>query len=220
MICIIPARGGSKRIKRKNIRAFRGDPIISYPIAMAQVMGYDTYVSTDDQEIADISRDWGAEVIYRPPHLADDNTELEEVLYDLFLGRFADEAEALMILPTSVFASINHLEAARDLLSTAQVVYSVVEYEYPPQRAVRFEGDYVVMDIKEYRNTQDIPRLYHDAGQYYFFNVAAFIDGWERGLRLLDLRAKAIIYEAHEVQDIDTLNDWVIAEMKYERSTE
>jgi N-acylneuraminate cytidylyltransferase len=214
MICIIPARGGSKRIPRKNIKPFLGRPIIEYPIATAINCGYDVIVSTEDVEIAGVAMGAGAEVTYRPVHLTGDAVELEEVLYDLLVDR--DEIAACMMLPTSVFINSDHLDIGEELLAAYSLVYSVVPFEYPIERSLEIVDGRVQMTVPDYRNSQDIPVRYHDAGQFYIFRVAEFIEAWDNGKRLLDLDAKGMIYKRSEVQDIDTEEDWKIAEMKYQ----
>ena len=213
MLCIIPARGGSKRIPRKNIKPFLSRPIITYPIAISLNMGYDVIVSTEDTEIAGVAEEAGAEVHFRPDYLSHDYVELESVLHDLLRG--SDRTTACMMLPTSVFVNPEHLEDARELLYGYEVVYSIVRYEYPIQRALEIlDGDVRLIE-PEHRNSQDIPARYHDAAQFYVFDVDSFMAGWSRGKRLLELQAHGIEYARNEVQDIDTPEDWAIAEMKY-----
>lgn len=213
MICIIPARGGSKRIPRKNIRKFIGYPIITYPIDIAINAGFDVVVSTEDAEIAQVAEDSGADVHFRPEYLAGDDIEIEDVLYNLLAG--SEHKIACMMLPTSVFTRPEHLEDSINLLMKYDLVYSIVKFSYPIQRALHKVDGYVRMVEHDHRNSQDIPARYHDAAQFYTFNVAAFLDGWEKDVRLLELDAHGIEYAINEVQDIDTEEDWEIAEMKY-----
>jgi len=214
MLCVIPARGGSKRIPRKNVKTFLGHPVITYPIAIALNAGFDVVVSTEDAEIAEIAEGAGADVTMRPYHLAQDDVELEEVLYDLL--RDSEWGAACMMLPTSVFIRPEDLDESRNLLTHYELVYSVTRFEYPVQRAlVRLPSGEVRMCEPEHRNSQDIPARYHDAAQFYVFDVMAFCDAWSRGKRLLEMKAYGIVYEPDEVQDIDTPEDWAIAEMKY-----
>ena len=212
MICIIPARGGSKRIPRKNIREFYGKPIISYPISIAINAGYDVIVSTEDSEIAEIAESYGADIHFRADYLAEDKVELEDVLYDVL--NYEDDI-ACMMLPTAVFIKPEDLATAEKMLGKYDVVYSITRFEYPPQRALVNSNGCIRMVSPEHRNSQDIQALYHDAAQFYTFNVWPFLDGWEQGLRLLELPAYGIEYLPSEVQDIDTPEDWIIAEMKY-----
>jgi len=214
MLCIIPARGGSKRIPGKNIKPFLGRPIIEYPIATAINAGYDVLVSTDDDEIAEKATAVGAEVTFRPARLSGDAVELEDVLYDLL--RDHEDGVACMMLPTSVFIKPEHLEQAETYLHEYDLVYSIVPFEYPVSRALEIVDGFVRMAVPDYRNSQDIPVMYHDAGQFYVFNVEAFCAAWEIERRILDLDAYGVIYNRCEVQDIDTLEDWKIAEMKYQ----
>ena len=212
-LCIIPARGGSKRIPGKNIRNFRGRPIITYPIATAIDCGYDVIVSTDDAEIERIAREAGAEVKPRMGELSGDDVEVEEVLASL-LGDVEDDC--LMMFPTSVFATPNDIEEALHGWNvTVDLLYSVVEYDHPIQRALTIDDGRVKMMKATHKNTQDYKPRYHDAAQFYLFDPLAFMAGWNRGKRLIELNAEAHIYARNEVQDIDTPVDWAIAEMKY-----
>lgn len=216
MICIIPARGGSKRIPHKNIKWFLGKPIITYPIETALLAQCETIVSTDDDEIADVVWHAGAEVHSRLPSLAGDNVETEEVLYD-FLKQ-SDAEIACMLYPTSVFAVDEDITEAKHKIEAGKcdLVYSVVRFTYPIQRALRMHCDKKVEMVNhDHRNSQDIPLRYHDAAQFYVFDVITFLRMWEGGLRLLELDAIGVEYQPHEVQDIDTIEDWKIAEMKY-----
>lgn len=218
MLCIIPARGGSKRIKRKNIKPFLGKPIIEYPTETAQEAGCQVWVSTDDSEIAGVSQAAGAIVLAREEHLAGDGIEVEDVLYSMLKASYDDKC--CMMYPTSVFTKPEDLMEARDILELKwnygyELVYSITRFSYPPQRALHIVDGEVKLLQPEHRNSQDIPVLYHDAAQFYMFDVKAFRKAWENGKRLLEMRAHGIEYANHEVQDIDTPEDWTIAEMKY-----
>jgi len=215
MICIIPARGGSKRIPRKNIKPFLGKPIIGYPIETAQEVWCDVWVSTDNDEIASVAGSVGAMVLKREEHLAGDGIETEDVLYSMLKASYADKC--CMMYPTSVFVESQVLMNAKDIMEIEgyDLVYSIVKYGYPIQRALHIVDGEVKLLQSEHRNSQDIPARYHDAAQFYMFNVMAFCDAWSKGKRLLEMKACGIEYAAHEVQDIDTPEDWTIAEMKY-----
>jgi len=215
MLCFIPARGGSKRIPKKNIKPFITVPILWYPVNIALSCGFEVVVSTDCDEIALRAELGGAEVHSRLPSLAEDRIELEEVLYEYL--RDGEYETCCMMLPTSVFAKREDLIHAQELLHDYDLIYSIVEYEYPPQRALRLNGSLVEMVGPEHRNSQDIPKLYHDAAQFYVFDVMAFCAAWSNGGRLLEMRAHGIEYKRTEAQDIDTIEDWEIAEMKYRR---
>lgn len=210
MICIIPARGGSKRIPGKNIKPFLGKPIIEYPIKIAKFCGYDVVVSTDDREIAKVAVRAGARVLDRPPYLSLDQIEVEDVIYSIVKDK---KGVCCMMYPTSVFVHPRDLVCGNML--GADLVYSITKFSYPIQRALEITDGEVKMINQEYRNSQDIPVRYHDAAQFYMFDVMAFCDAWSRGKRLLELRAYGIEYATNEVQDIDTPEDWAIAEMKY-----
>ena len=210
MLCIIPARGGSKRIPRKNIKPFLGKPIIEYPISIARAAGFDVIVSTEDQEISGVAIRAGVSVAHRPQYLAGDDVEIEAVLFDCLKGR---EGTACMMMPTSVFAK--DVTEARELMEHHRLVYSIVRYEYPIQRALEINNGVVRLESGDNRNSQDIPVRYHDAGQFYMFDIQTFLDAWMHEQRLLEMPGYGIMYAPHEVQDIDTPEDWAIAEKKY-----
>ena len=212
MLCIIPARGGSKRIPRKNIKPFLGKPIIEYPIETAHDAGYTPWVSTNDEGIARVAERAGALVWDRPSELSADGVEVEDVLSDM-LGDGNDVG--CMMYPTSVFVTPIELHLAELYLKDYDLVYSIVKFGYPIQRALHIVDGEVKLLTPDHRNSQDIPARYHDAAQFYMFDVMAFCDAWSRGKRLLELKAHGIEYATHEVQDIDTPEDWFEAEMKY-----
>ena len=213
MICIIPARGGSKRIPRKNIKRFRGKPIISYPIKTAKAAGWHTYVSSEDAEIQKIAHRYKAVVWARDPELAGDDVSTEAVLYDI-LQYFGDKVACLMY-PTSVFARREWLLTAKAMLVDCDLVHSITQYSYPIQRALKVDGEHVSFVNVDKRNSQDIEPRYHDAAQFYVFNTAAFKRAYLEGRDLLELRAKYIELPNSEVQDIDTPEDWKEAVRKY-----
>jgi len=213
MLCIIPARGGSKRIPGKNFKKFLGVRIISYPIEIAKQHGYEVVVSTDDLNIAGYAEGCGAIALARSQALAGDGVETEDVLYELL--KYSKEKTACLMYPTSVFTKPEDLIEAERLLADYDLVYSIVRFSYPPQRALEIANGEVKMVAPDHRNSQDIPARYHDAAQFYMFDVMAFCDAWSRGKRLLELKAHGIEYASHEVQDIDTPEDWIEAEMKY-----
>ena len=179
IVAIIPARGGSKRIPRKNLKSFHGKPIISYSIetAIASNCFDKVIVSTDDPEIAKVSKDWGADVPFVRP---------DDIM--------------------------NGLRLIRDL--DVQYVFSATTFEFPIQRAIYLDDSYQLkMFQPEHLNTrsQDLKVAYHDAGQFYWGKADAF----KAGLPILANHSKFILLPNTRVQDIDTEEDWVIAELKY-----
>lgn len=218
-LCIIPARGGSKRIERKNIKPFLGRPILAYAIEAALGSGlFDTVmVSTDDQEIAAVAKQYGAQVPFlRSAATADDYATTADVLREV-LERYDQRFEvACCIYPTAVLLSNEKLvEAYRKMEGEGwDSVFAMVRYSYPPQRALVERQGKVVMQYPEYAlsRSQDLEPIYHDAGQFYWFGVPQFLEtGTTWGPN-----TSAIVLSELEVQDIDTLEDWAMAELKYQ----
>lgn len=222
-VAIITARGGSKRLPRKNIRLFHGKPIIAYSIEAASQSGlFDmVMVSTDDEEIAAIARQCGAEVpFYRSAATSDDYTGTGAVLVEVLeqlkgIGRSFDYACCLY--PTAPFISVRSLEESFRLLQEKNYdsVFPVCAFSFPILRSLKMNSDgRVEMNFPENfaRRSQDLPAAYHDAGQFYWANVQAF----ERDPKLYTANSGAIVLSELEVQDIDNETDWALAEIKYE----
>ncbi|MGY6560075.1 MAG: pseudaminic acid cytidylyltransferase [Nitritalea sp.] len=221
-ICIIPARGGSKRIPRKNSKLFAGKPIIAYSIesALKSRLFEEVMVSTDDLEIAEIAKKFGAKVpFFRSKENSNDHATtsdvLEEVLLD-YSGQGREFRNACCLYPTAPFVTSDALKEGKIILkeSSADTVFPVVSFGYPIWRGLRkdYSGK-VEMVWKEHLNSrsQDLEEVFHDAGQWYWFDVKSFMQNKKlfteniRGLELSQL----------EVQDIDNLHDWHLAELKY-----
>lgn len=220
-IAIITARGGSKRIPRKNIKEFCGKPILSYSIQAAAESGiFDTVmVSTDDREIADIAEKYGAEVpFFRSADTANDYATTSDVLLEV-LSEYEKRGEhfdiAVCIYPTAPFVTAKKLRTAVDQLekSNADTLIPVVSFSYPPQRAMVIENERLIFKNPQYLNSrsQDLTPHYHDAGQFCVFRTEAF--KVNRNLMIGDILP--FIVSELEVQDIDNQIDWEIAEMKY-----
>lgn len=220
-IAIITARGGSKRIPRKNIKDFLGKPIIFYSIKAAlECKMFDTImVSTDDEKIAEISRAYGAEVpFYRSEATSNDYATTEDVIEEVIL-EYQKHGKAFdfvcCIYPTAPFVTGEKIAQVMNTLRTsdADSVIPVVKFSYPPQRAFIIEKEKVVMKYPEYINTrsQDLQEWYHDCGQFYCMKTQAFL---KHKAILTDNTLSSILPEI-EVQDIDTEEDWKLAEMKY-----
>ena len=221
-LCVIPARGGSKRIPRKNIRLFSGKPIIAYSIeaALDSRLFDRVIVSTDDEEIAAVSRQYGAEVPFmRPANLADDFTGTADVIKHAI--KWCQEQDMVCdyvccIYPTSPFLQASYLKLGIDKLSNSASSYafSVTSFAFPVQRALR------IIDTNEleaiwpeniFKRSQDLEEAFHDAGQFYWGRAQAFIND-----EVIYSRASIpIILPRHLVQDIDTLEDWHRAELMY-----
>ena len=219
---IITARGGSKRIPRKNIREFCGKPIIAYSIEAAIQSGiFDTVmVSTDDEEIAEIARKYGAEVPFmRSEKNANDFAATNDVVKEV-LDSYAKMGEcfdiACCIYPTAPFITADKLKKAVELLQENQAdsVVPVVRFGFPPQRCVVKDGGLIKFKWPEYMQSrsQDLQPYYHDAGQFYCLRTESFLEQ----KRLFMTKTVPLELSEMEVQDIDNEDDWEIAELKYE----
>lgn len=220
-VVVIPARGGSKRIPGKNIRPFRGKPMIAYAIETAlATSGVDeVLVSTDSEEIAEIARRFGASVPFvRPAHLADDFCGTTDVIRhaQAWLAENASVYDHLCCLyPTSPLLKVSDFASGLETLKsdpTLQYAFSVGEFAYPVYRALKAgSSGGVAMLFPEHAGSrsQDLPETFHDAGQFYWGRWEA----WEQGLPLFDQHTRAITLPRHRVVDIDTEEDWHIAEL-------
>ncbi len=221
-IAIITARGGSKRIPRKNIREFCGKPIMNYSIEAALEAGIfdEVMVSTEDDEIADIARAAGAQVPFmRSAETSSDTATTEEVISEVLmryeeLGRSFDYG--CCIYPTAPFVTAHKLRDAYDILveSGAQSIVPMQEFTYPPQRGLFIDGEgYVKMLHPEYAATrsQDLEKHYHECGQFYIFRNADFMIQRDTTME----KSIPYIIDPVESQDIDTESDWELAELKY-----
>ena len=220
-IAIIPARGGSKRIPRKNIRDFLGRPIIAYSIEAALASGAfdEVMVSTDDEEIADVARRRGAVVpFFRSEENSGDMAMTVPVLVEVMreYGRLGRVFLSLCcVYPCAPFVTAARLREGMELLRTSEsdCVLPVVRFSYPPQRCLVIREGIVSMPYpKNYgMRSQDLEPLYHDAGQFYCLKAGHLTaDGG-----MFSGRVVPIVLEEGQVQDIDSLQDWKIAELKY-----
>ncbi|EDM37187.1 putative NeuA [Pedobacter sp. BAL39] len=221
-IAIIPARGGSKRIPRKNIIDFCGRPMIAHSIETALSSGLfsEVMVSTDDAEIADIAIKYGAKVpFFRSPQNSDDYATTADVLIEVLEAyevnhRFFEYG--CCIYPTAPLAQLPQLEKGFELLCNQQYdsVFPVVSFSYPVWRAITLDAhNQVAMEWPEYYNSrsQDLKKLYHDAGQWYWFNTNQLKD--QRKLYMN--KSFGLELQEIEVQDIDNMVDLKLAELKY-----
>lgn len=220
-VAIITARGGSKRIPRKNIKQFLGIPIIKYSIDAARTSGCfdEVMVSTDDEEIANIAKKHGASVPFmRSARTSDDHATTSDVLIEV-LDEYARSGKkfdfACCIYPTAPFVTADRLKTGLALLQECQAdsVVPVVRFGYPIQRALKIENGRIFMIWPEHVNTrsQDLLPAYHDAGQFYWLTV----DNFMRKRALVTDNSIPLEIEEYECQDIDTIEDWKIAEMKF-----
>ena len=220
-IAIIPARGGSKRIPRKNIRPFLGKPVIAYSIAAALQSGLfdEVMVSTDDEEIAEVARQYGAKVPFmRSATTADDYATTADVMLEVLecYKKQGIEFDTLCcVYSTAPFVTADSLKSAYHLLAEKKfdAVFTAVAYSDPVQRGLKIDDGKIRMVWPEYRKSrsQDLETIYHDAGQFYVSRVGSFY----RHAGFLGPSTGGIILSELEVQDLDTETDWQLAEMKY-----
>jgi len=219
-IAVIPARGGSKRIPRKNIKIFCGKPMIAWSIEAAKSSGLfeRIIVSTDDAEIAEVARQWGAEVPFmRPAELSDDHAGTTPVVAHAtqwVLDQGVDMSAVCCIYATAPFIQADDLKRGLDALDSGDwdYAFTVTDFAAPILRAFKqtTEGG-IEMFFPEYFSTrsQDMPIALHDAGQFYWGRPSA----WIENKRIFDRRAKPVVIPRWRVQDIDTQDDWVRAEV-------
>lgn len=220
-LALIPARGGSKRIPRKNVRPFAGQPMIGHAIEVAQRSRlFDAVVvSTDDEEIADISRRLGAEVPFmRPEQLADDHTPTVPVVTHAIAalkasGRTFDQVCCLY--PACPLLEADDLREALDLLRSTQspYVFPVLPFPAPIQRALRRadDGRTEPFDPRHSQTrSQDLEPAYYDAGQFYWGRAEAWLHGMD-----IHRNGRTIVMPGWRAVDIDTPDDWLRAEALY-----
>jgi len=221
-IAIIPARGGSKRIPRKNVKHFLGKPIIAYSIEAALNSGlFDrVIVSTDDKDIARISKEYGAEVPFiRPKELSDDFTGTNVVVkhaVQFLLSQNVTIDHVCCIYATAPLIKNRYLKEGLNRLrgSKKMFAFSVARFDFPVQRSIKILGDKIYALYPEYSNSrsQDLDEAYHDAGQFYWGKTDAFLQDEP----LFSKKSIPIILPRYLVQDIDTMEDWKQAELLYQ----
>ncbi len=218
-LCVIPARGGSKRIPRKNVKLFMGKPIIAYTIETALKSGQfdEVMVSTDDPEIAEIAKQYGAQVPFlRSEETANDYATILDVLkevIDRYNGIGRDFDNMCCFFATAPLVNVEDIVRAYQLLndSSFTVIYPVVPFSYTIWRCLDVAEDGSMKrhwPEFEKSRSQDLPTEYHDSGTFYWYKVKDLYSG----NRVLG----AIIVDETTVQDIDTETDWKMAEMKYQ----
>lgn len=221
-LAVIPARGGSKRIPRKNIKPFGGQPMIAWSIKAAiESQCFDRIiVSTDDAEIAEVSKAYGAEVPFlRPAELSDDYTGTIPVIAHAINwqnkhGKTADEV--CCIYATAPFLQVTDLQRGLDILRTtgSNYAFSVTSYAFPIQRAIRITHDERIEMFQPqhfHTRSQDLEEAWHDAGQFYWGHAKA----WLLSQPMFSHNTAPVPLPRHRVQDIDTPQDWVRAEWMF-----
>lgn len=225
-LAVIVARGGSKRIPRKNIKEFCGKPIISYSIQAAlEADCFDkVMVSTDDEEIKEIAEEYGAEVPFmRSIKTSNDYATTAEVLLEVlaeYQRRKMEFQTLCCIYPTAPFVNGKKLNEAMQILNEgdSDSVIPVVSFSYPPQRGFQVRDNRLLYQYPEYKTarSQDLENIYHDAGQFYCMKVSRFKDSEQ----IVMENTAPYLVEELEVQDIDNFVDWELAEIKYKRMKE
>jgi N-acylneuraminate cytidylyltransferase len=222
-LAVIPARGGSKRIPRKNIKSFAGKPIIAWSIEAAlnsQCFDH-VIVSTDDPEIAEVARAWGASIPFvRPGSLAGDHVATIPVI-DHAIRWFESEgvnpADVCCVYATAPFVQAADLNAGFEVLQTTpacEYVFSVTSYPFPIQRAIRINqaGRVEMFNAENFNiRSQDLEEAWHDAGQFYWGRAHA----WKTGVPIFSSGSVPLRLPRHRVQDIDTPEDWLRAEWMF-----
>jgi len=222
-VAIIPARGGSKRIPNKNIKSFAGKPIITYSIDAARKSGvFDRIiVSTDSEIIADVAAKSGADVPFlRPANLADDYTPTAPVLEHAVNWLNANGPRVkyfCCIYPTAPFIRFQNIKEGFSTLidKKATLAFSITTFDFCVFRGLKFTQDgrlEFLWPENEMKRSQDLPTAYHDAGQFYWFESETFL----KKKKLFDTNAIPVIIPRFLVQDIDTPEDWEVAEVIYD----
>jgi len=218
---MVTARGGSKRIPRKNIKEFCGKPILAYSIeaALESNVFDEVMISTEDDEIAEIAQKYGASFPFRrSEEMAGDHAMTIDVMLEIIeeYRKIGKEPKSVCcIYPTAPFVTAEKFKAANALFekNDCDAVIPVVKFSFPPQRCFVIDGKYMKYKWKEYALTrsQDLEPYYHDAGQFYFVKTDALI----KEHTLVPEKTTPFIMDEMEVQDIDNMKDWNIAEIKY-----
>ncbi|GAB7022251.1 pseudaminic acid cytidylyltransferase [Salidesulfovibrio brasiliensis] len=222
-IAIIPARGGSKRIPRKNVKPFCGKPMIAWPIeTLLDSKLFDhVYVSTDSEEIASVAREWGAEIPFmRPDELADDYATTEDVVLHALdtlqsSGLIVDKL--CCVYPTSIFLTPELLEEGFELINSQnyQMVMSITEFPFPIQRALTQNKDGRLSYAQPehmYTRSQDLPDRFQDAAQFYLCDGPTLT----KTRKMFGEQVGGVTISRKNVVDIDTPEDWDVAQMRFE----
>jgi N-acylneuraminate cytidylyltransferase len=219
ILAIIPARGGSKRIPGKNIKSFLGKEIISYAIKSLLASEYidSVLVSTDSKSIESVANKYGANVPYlRSAKNSDDFATTYDVIEEVLAENKLEYDYICCVYPTSVFVTTEMIDKALEVLmnnSQATSIASVLEYSHPIQRALKIQEEVLISLQPECYNqrSQDLEKTYHDAGQFYIFSPGIVTN--EK--KLISSKCIPFIINPNHAQDIDTQEDWDLAELKY-----
>jgi pseudaminic acid cytidylyltransferase len=221
-IAIIPARGGSKRIERKNIKDFNGKPVIAYTIqaALDSKLFDEVMVSTDDKEIAEVAKKYDASIPFmRSAANANDHATLADVLLEVMAEYKKNGKEfdtVCCILPTAALITQQRLKEGRKQLDSNShtAIVPVLRFSYPIQRALRDDNGVLVLREKEHADTrsQDLEPFFHDSGQFYWIKTPALL----QEKTLFTKQMGYIELKETEAQDVDTMLDWEMLKLKYE----
>lgn len=226
-IAVIPARGGSKRIPRKNIKSFCNKPMIAWSIEVAHASGLFDHVvvSTDDAEIAEISKSYGAEVPFvRPASLSDEHTGTSPTIahtIEWYREQGYQPDPVCCIYATAPFVRTSDLQKGLQILTDTRsdFVFSATSYAFPIQRAIRLNstGQVEMFQPESFHTrSQDLPEALHDAGQFYWGRANA----WLSGQVIFGPHSSVVRVPRHRVQDIDTPEDWIQAEYLFRIMTQ
>ncbi|EJP74776.1 MULTISPECIES: pseudaminic acid cytidylyltransferase [Campylobacter] len=218
-LCVIPARGGSKRIPHKNIKDFCGKPLIAYSIEAAVNSGVfdEVIVSTDDENIAKLAREFGAKTPFmREANLSDDFATTSDVMKDAALKTSENFQTICCLYATAPLLTSEILREASEKFETEQCefLFAATQFDFPIQRAVKLDANGAVsMFYPQFERTrsQDLERAYHDAGQFYFGKRAA----WLASKAIFAPHSRAFLLPRNLVCDIDTMDDFEFAQKLY-----
>lgn len=217
----LPARGGSKRIPRKNIRDFAGQPMIQWPIEalLSSKMFDEIFVSSDDHQILELAEKLGAKPVERSADLSGDFVGVLDVARDFIdtSDKIFTEADIFAcVFPTATSLSVERIEEALRLIETNpnHMVVAVKKFQHPIARALAFSGDFMVMEEKSSygTRTQDSDERFYDAGFLYL----AHVNKWVDSLSILSEPFTPLLLAATEGVDIDSIEDLKLAEKLHE----
>lgn len=216
-ICLIPARGGSKRIPHKNIKEFFGEPIIAYAISTAREVFDVVVVSTDDATIASIALNYRADIFMRSKETSTDEAMLADVILEYINKVDFKSISLCCLLPCTPLLKAENLQEALQLYETGfpDSVVPVVQYPLPYQRALMIDSMKIKMINEGMYNvrSQDLPPIYYDPGQFWILNKYSFLDY----KKLYMPNSIPYLMSEMNTQDVDTIEDWEMLELKYRR---
>jgi N-acylneuraminate cytidylyltransferase len=221
-IAIIPARSGSKRIKNKNLKYFNGKPLIEYALQSAIQSGVfdEIYVSSDSNEILKFAQVYGVKAIKRNQELSDDFSTISEVMHNVVkqLDLPNSDLSICCILPSNPFIDSDNLKECISLIKHWEFIFPIIELEKSIERSIKRDADgktHMLDPRHEFTRTQDLNKLYSDAGQFYWSRASA----WLGKKSIFNSRSFGLILKKYSSIDIDTEQDWKLAELIYKNKT-